>query len=153
MYLWPEFWPSSWPLQEEPGVLGWLSLNFLGVVGQEPQARVRKLMECGSNVWVVWNQPFYEYLTLSFFFWPHCTACGILVPWCGIEPVRHGVLTTAPPGESLNLILKLWDKPHWYMEGFKMVQETSFRWVSMSTDHVMRKTFPFQSLFSPPHVF
>ena len=23
---------------------------------------------------------------ISFFFWPHHTACGILVPWTGIEP-------------------------------------------------------------------
>ena len=43
-------------------------------------------------------------LEFSFFFWPHCAACGILVPRPGIEPVppavERGVLTTGPPGKS-----------------------------------------------------
>ena len=36
-------------------------------------------------------------------FWPHCTACGILVPRPGTEPtspaVEGGFLATGPPGE------------------------------------------------------
>ena len=28
---------------------------------------------------------------LSFFFWPHCTTCGILVPRPGIEPTSSAV--------------------------------------------------------------
>ena len=41
---------------------------------------------------------------VCFLFWPHCTACGILVPRPGIEPGpqewKHRVLTTGPPGNS-----------------------------------------------------
>ena len=37
-------------------------------------------------------------------FWLCCVACGILVPWPGIEPGpqqwKHRVLTTGPPGNS-----------------------------------------------------
>ena len=29
-----------------------------------------------------------EPATVSFIFWPHCTACGILVPWPWIEPAH-----------------------------------------------------------------
>ena len=41
---------------------------------------------------------------LLFFFWLHHAACGILVPWPGIEPralaIKHKVLTSEPPGKS-----------------------------------------------------
>ena len=41
---------------------------------------------------------------LFFVFWPHCTVCGILVPWPGIEPGpqqwERQVLTTGSPGNS-----------------------------------------------------
>ena len=41
-------------------------------------------------------------------FWPHQAACGIFVPWPGIELVplhwQHGVLTTGPPGKSWTLV-------------------------------------------------
>ena len=41
----------------------------------------------------------------NFFLWPHCAACGILVPWPGIEPVplqwKPRVLITGRPGKSL----------------------------------------------------
>ena len=44
-----------------------------------------------------------------FFFLSHCTTCGILVPWPGIEPVplqqKCRVLTTGPPGKSLMILL------------------------------------------------
>ena len=47
----------------------------------------------------------------SFFFWLHHTACGILVPQPGIEPVplqwKHGILTTGPPGNSQPYTFKL----------------------------------------------
>ena len=46
------------------------------------------------------------------FFWPLCKACGILVPWPGIESPLHwkcGVLTTGLPGKSLaSLYINLW---------------------------------------------
>ena len=44
-----------------------------------------------------------------FFFLPCCTACEILIPQPGIEPMtlqwKHGVLTTGLPGKSLNNII------------------------------------------------
>jgi len=38
----------------------------------------------------------------AFFFWLHCAACGILVPWPGIEPAfpKCRLLTTGPLGNS-----------------------------------------------------
>ena len=43
------------------------------------------------------------------FFWPHHTACGIIVPRPGLEPiplvVECGVLTTGPPRKSPRVIL------------------------------------------------
>ena len=47
---------------------------------------------------------------LLFFFWPSCTAFGILVPRPGVKPPPSGVkaarvLTTGPPGNSLHLFL------------------------------------------------
>ena len=49
-------------------------------------------------------------LILLLFFWLHLTACGILVPWPGIEPgpspVRVQSPTTGPPGKSHNGLLK-----------------------------------------------
>ena len=43
------------------------------------------------------------------FIWPHWVACGILVPWPGIQhgPLqwKHSILTTGPPGKSLCHIL------------------------------------------------
>ena len=43
------------------------------------------------------------------FFWPHHTACRILVPWSGIEPGpqqwKHWVPTSGPPGNSLNFFI------------------------------------------------
>ena len=45
----------------------------------------------------------------SFFFFFCCTACGILVPWPGIEPGpqqwEHWVLITGLPGNSLTVVL------------------------------------------------
>ena len=46
-------------------------------------------------------------------FWPYCMACGILVPWPGIEPCfepwtlhwKHGVLTTGPVGKFLGAVV------------------------------------------------
>ena len=37
-----------------------------------------------------------SYLYLFFFFWPHCVACGILVPQPGIEPVPSAVKVLSP---------------------------------------------------------
>ena len=31
-----------------------------------------------------------------FFFWPHCTACGILIPWPGIQPGPMAVKVQSP---------------------------------------------------------
>ena len=47
-----------------------------------------------------------QYISLLLlFFWPCCTACEILIPQPGIEPVtlqwKHGVLITGLPGKSL----------------------------------------------------
>lgn len=38
-----------------------------------------------------------------FFFWPHLTACGSLLRFSTHTPLhwKHGVLTTGPPGKSL----------------------------------------------------
>ena len=48
---------------------------------------------------------------MFFFFWLHCLACGILVPWPGIEPeppaLECRVLTTGPPGNLFNSIIML----------------------------------------------
>ena len=45
-----------------------------------------------------------DFKCIFFFFWPYRTACGILVPQPGIEPVspalEGGVSTTGPPGRS-----------------------------------------------------
>ena len=45
-------------------------------------------------------------------------ACGILVPQRGTEPVplavKHGVLTTGPPGNSLNFGF---EQSSWYIAG------------------------------------
>ena len=45
----------------------------------------------------------------TFIFLSHCTTCGILVPWPGIEPVplqqKCRVLTIGPPGKSLMMLL------------------------------------------------
>ena len=47
---------------------------------------------------------FIYFLFFIFYFWPHSTACGISVPWPGIEPRpqqwKHWILTTRPPGNS-----------------------------------------------------
>ena len=47
-----------------------------------------------------------------FIFWPHHTACGILVPQTGIEPRpwqwKQKALTMGPPGNSLKFILYLY---------------------------------------------
>ena len=47
------------------------------------------------------------------FFWPYCAACRILVPWPGIEPGpwqwKPQVLTTGPPGNSLQLRILRWE--------------------------------------------
>ena len=37
------------------------------------------------------NQGLLHPLFFLFFFWPRCVACGILVPWPGIEPVPSAV--------------------------------------------------------------
>ena len=45
----------------------------------------------------------YGYLLLKYYLLIHFLACGILVPWPGIEPAplqwKHGVLTDEPPGK------------------------------------------------------
>ena len=69
---------------------------------------------------------------LSFFFWPHCAACRILVPRPGIEPGqlqwKRQVLITALPGSSQEIYFfllfnKCWvptltcssfDLPNWF---------------------------------------
>ena len=78
------------------------------------------------------------------FFWPHLVACGILVPWLGIEPVppalgaqnlNHWATREVPQWIWLNVIL-IWkiesvyviehspvddfnmDLPHWCPEGY-----------------------------------
>ena len=44
---------------------------------------------------------------LLLLFWPHCVACGILVPWPGIEPV--------PPA------LEAWSPSHWTAREFPTI--------------------------------
>ena len=48
---------------------------------------------------------FLRFFFFFFFFWSHHPACGILVPWPGIEPGlwqwNHWVLTTGLPRKSL----------------------------------------------------
>jgi len=45
------------------------------------------------------------------FFWPHCAACSISVPWSRIEPRpwqwKPRILTTRPTGNSLQLVFNL----------------------------------------------
>ena len=38
----------------------------------------------------------HKYNFILFYFWPHCTACGILVPWPGIEPMPSVVKVLSP---------------------------------------------------------
>ena len=38
----------------------------------------------------------YIYIYIFFFFLPHCVACGILVPWSGIEPWPLAVKVPSP---------------------------------------------------------
>ena len=67
--------------------------------GNCPKLRQKRANEFGeTQEWV-----------LFFFFSPRHTACRILVPYPGIEPVplqwRCGVLTTGPPGKSQEWVL------------------------------------------------
>ena len=64
--------------------------------------------------------PLYLWRSLQFiylFIWPYRVACGILVPWPGIEPGpwqwQSRVQTTGPPGNSQELII--------YKGGLKVV--------------------------------
>ena len=54
-----------------------------------------------------------ETFDFFFFFWPHLTACGILVPRPGIEPV--------PPA------VEVWNPKHWTTREFPQLfqNETS----------------------------
>ena len=49
------------------------------------------------------------FLIFIYLLWPCSEACGILVPWPGIEPIslqwKQGVLTTRPPGKSHSQVL------------------------------------------------
>ena len=50
------------------------------------------------------------------YFWPHCTACGILVAQPGIEPMSPALesrfLTTGPPGKSLEDTIRVDEYVH-----------------------------------------
>ena len=52
------------------------------------------------------NQEFSYFI----FFWLHCAVCGILVLQLGITPapcaLEAGVLTTGPPGKSLQFLIE-----------------------------------------------
>ena len=66
------------------------------------------IFSCAYRPFICLNVYLYSLSTLKniylfiFFFWPCCTACGILVPWLGIESmppaVECGFLTSGPPG-------------------------------------------------------
>ena len=49
-----------------------------------------------------------EMWTTFLFFWPRCAVCRILAPQIASNPCplrwKHGVLTTRPPGKSLDLV-------------------------------------------------
>ena len=61
---------------------------------------------------VTWQLNGHTIEALFLFFWPRCMACGILVPWPGMEsnpwPLqwKHGVLTTGLPRKSLKALIK-----------------------------------------------
>ena len=70
--------------------------------------RLRRGLDCkgagGNFLGTFWGD---ETVASFFFFWSHCTARGILVPWPGIEPLgiepespalEDRTLTTGPPG-------------------------------------------------------
>ena len=62
----------------------------------------------GQEGWTSWDLEGYrEFVGLFFFsvfFWPHCMACGVLVPPPGIKPAppawKLRILTTGLPGKS-----------------------------------------------------
>ena len=62
---------------------------------------VWKFLNKIKNWSTIMIQQFHSWV-FFFLFWPHCTACGILVPWPGIEPGPPGVkvLTTGLRGNS-----------------------------------------------------
>ena len=67
-------------------------------VGQRQRTQGASNMQCGQE-------------TSSFLsiFWPHCVACGILLPNLKWNPCpwnwKLGALTTGQPGKSLNLLI------------------------------------------------
>ena len=58
---------------------------------------------CGPFFKALWNLLQHHFSSMFWIF--GCKACGVLVPWPGIEPVspalQGGFLTTGPPGKSL----------------------------------------------------
>ena len=58
-------------------------------------------------------------LFIYFFFWPHCTACGILVPWPGIKPVPTVV-------EALN-------PNHWPTREFPILPDVVMKIIDLNT--------------------
>lgn len=75
---------------------------------------------------------FFFFLTLIFFFWPHCVSCGISVSWPRIElgswQWNPGIITTRQSGKlphSFLLLLFLWlDNFKWCV--FKLTNSFSF---------------------------
>ena len=83
------------------------------------------------------------YSLFLFIYWPHRTACRILVPWPGIEPVplhcKYGVLTTALSGNSLySLFLKRHKALHTFLLNFS---HTSKKVYKSYVYHLMKWTY------------
>ena len=52
------------------------------------------LFVCSFNITLSWSLErffYFKKLFIYLFIWPHCVACGILVPWPGIEPTFSAV--------------------------------------------------------------
>ena len=72
-----------------------------------------KLCVASKCFWTIIVTAVFRNGTQKSFFFFFLAACGILVPWPGIDPCplhwKHGVLTTGPPGKSSKYF---WERVH-----------------------------------------
>ena len=76
------------------------------------------------SIFCFWCFIFYSSAQIRiFFFFGHAVAYGILVPWPRIKPrplqLKHWVLTTGVPGNSLEYFSSLWSYDiFWYLKDY-----------------------------------
>ena len=82
-------------------------LKFQSELNSFMYSRLRTTSKAAHSPTQVWKPLSYRMLTLShaelklvFICWLLPTACGILAPWPGIEPLPPAVLSTGPPRKS-----------------------------------------------------